>query len=63
MGDDDKEDDEDLTASLGEAQRMPRHLLDSKGILQFFGFLFSQPQIDTAFNEECSCLPPPIPGP
>lgn len=66
-GDDYKEGDEDLKTRLGEAQKTPRHLLDSKGILQFFSLLFPQPQkyseINTAVNKECSCLSSPTPSP
>lgn len=60
-GDDDEEDNEDFKTRLGEAQRMPRHLLDPKGTLPFFSLLFSQPQIysgiDTAFNSVAASHP------
>lgn len=55
-----EDDNEDLKTRLGGAQRMPRYLLDSKGTLQFFSVLFSQPQIysgiDAALNSVS--LPP-----
>lgn len=61
-GDDDEEDSEDFKTRLGEAQRMPRHLLDPKGTLPFFSLLFSQPQIYSGIDTALIVLLPPIPN-